>query len=89
MESFGGPYRDLPDSSLAAASEFGYQLLKGFGPSARVSPESSIQQGRKRLEQGRFTWPASENGQVSLRGEEFSALIHGLEVRSKKNWYRR
>jgi hypothetical protein len=24
-----------------------------------------------------------------LRGEEFSALIHGLEVRSKKNWYRR
>jgi hypothetical protein len=38
---------------------------------------------------GRFTWPVSENGQVSLRGEEFSALIHGLEVRSKKNWYRR
>ena len=43
----------------------------------------------KRLENGRFTWPVSENGQVSLRGEEFSALIHGLEVRAKKNWYRR
>jgi transposase len=43
----------------------------------------------KRLEGGRFTWPVSENGQVSLRGEEFSALIHGPEVRSKKNWYRR
>jgi transposase len=43
----------------------------------------------KRLEQGRFTWPISENGQIYLRGEEFSALIHGLEVRSKKNWYRR
>jgi transposase len=43
----------------------------------------------KRLETGRFTWPVSEQGQVSLRGEEFSALIHGLEVRSKKNWYRR
>ena len=43
----------------------------------------------KRLEQGRFTWPVSENGQIDLRGEEFSALIHGLEVRSKKNWYRR
>jgi transposase len=43
----------------------------------------------KRLEQGRFTWPVSENGHVDLRGEEFSALIHGLEVRSKKNWYRR
>jgi transposase len=43
----------------------------------------------KRLENGRFTWPVSESGQVSLRGEEFSALIHGLEVRAKKNWYRR
>jgi len=43
----------------------------------------------KRLENGRFTWPMSESGQVSLRGEEFSALIHGLEVRAKKNWYRR
>jgi hypothetical protein len=30
----------------------------------------------------------SEQGQVSLRGEEFNALIHGLEVRLKKNWYR-
>jgi hypothetical protein len=43
----------------------------------------------KRLEQGKFTLPGSENGQVSLRGEEFTALIHGLEVRFKKNWYRR
>jgi transposase len=32
----------------------------------------------KRLERGRFTWPVSDHGQVSLRGEEFSALIHGL-----------
>jgi hypothetical protein len=31
----------------------------------------------------------SPDGQVSLRGEEFSALIHGLEVRAKTNWYRR
>ena len=43
----------------------------------------------KRLEQGRFTWPVSSDIQVSLRGEEFSALIHGLEVRAKKGWYRR
>jgi len=43
----------------------------------------------KRLEQGRFTWPVSESGHINLRGEEFSALIHGLEVRSKENWYRR
>jgi transposase len=43
----------------------------------------------KRLEQGRFTWPASDQGRVSLRGEEFSALVHGLEVHEKKDWYRR
>jgi len=43
----------------------------------------------KRLEQGRFTWPTSDQGRVTLRGEEFSALVHGLEVRVKKNWYRR
>ena len=43
----------------------------------------------KRLEKGRFTWPVSEEGQVDLRSEQFSALIHGLEVRAKKNWYRR
>ena len=43
----------------------------------------------KRLESGRFTWPVSEQGQVSLRGEEFSALIHGLEVHTKAGWYRR
>jgi transposase len=43
----------------------------------------------KRLESGRFTWPVSDQGQVSLRGEEFSALIHGLEVHTKAGWYRR
>lgn len=43
----------------------------------------------KRLERGKFTIPVSDTGQMSLRGEEFSALIHGLEVKSKKNWYRR
>ena len=43
----------------------------------------------KRLERGRFTWPVSDQGQVNLRGEEFSALIHGLEVRPKAGWYRR
>jgi transposase len=43
----------------------------------------------KRLERGKFTIPLSETGQVALRGEEFSALIHGLDVRAKQNWYRR
>ena len=43
----------------------------------------------KRLERGQFTWPVSQQGQVSLRCEEFSALIHGLEVHTKAGWYRR
>ena len=43
----------------------------------------------KRLERGKFTIPVSENGQISLRGEEFNALIHGLVVNAKKDWYRR
>jgi transposase len=43
----------------------------------------------KRLERGNFTIPVSEKGQVSLRGEEFNALIHGLVINAKKDWYRR
>lgn len=43
----------------------------------------------KRLEKGRFTWPSSQESSVSLRGEEFSALVHGLEVHAKAGWYRR
>jgi transposase len=38
----------------------------------------------KRLERGRFTWPVSDQGHVSLRGEEFSALIHGLVVHQSR-----
>jgi transposase len=42
----------------------------------------------KRLEKGRFSWPESQTGRAQLRGEELSALLAGLEVRAKKNWYR-
>jgi transposase len=43
----------------------------------------------KRLERGRFTWPAAESARASLRSEELSALLSGLEVQAKANWYRR
>ena len=44
----------------------------------------------KRLEKGRFTWPGSEDASsVSLRAEEWTALVHGLEVRAKADWFRR
>lgn len=43
----------------------------------------------KRLEKGRFSWPGGEEDCASLRGEELIALLSGLEVRAKSNWYRR
>ena len=44
----------------------------------------------KRLERGRFTWPGNaDSSSVSLRAEEWSALMHGLEVRAKADWFRR
>ena len=43
----------------------------------------------KRLERGKFSWPASEHAGATLRSEELMALVYGLEVRAKANWYRR
>ena len=43
----------------------------------------------KRLEQGRFSWPRGPGAGVSLRGEELLALLTGLEVTAKRDWYRR
>jgi transposase len=35
----------------------------------------------KRLEKGRFHWPsANETGKVTMRPEEFSMLINGLDL---------
>jgi len=43
----------------------------------------------KRLEQGRFSWPRADTAGAPLRGAELVALLAGLEVRAKSNWYRR
>jgi transposase len=45
----------------------------------------------KRLERGRFAWPRGEEKEVGreLRPEEWSNLVHGLEVVSRANWLRR
>ena len=42
----------------------------------------------KRLEKGRFTWPQAEEPSALLRSEELLALLSGLEVKAKANWYR-
>jgi len=43
----------------------------------------------KRLEKGRFSWPEGAGASASLRTEELTALVSGLEVRAKAGWYRR
>ena len=47
----------------------------------------------KRLEKGRFRWPAAtEGGCVVMRPEELAMLLNGLDVaeaRPRKNWLRR
>ena len=47
----------------------------------------------KRLEKGRFHWPsANEKGKVTMRPEEFSMLINGLDLKQaapRRNWLRR
>ena len=49
----------------------------------------------KRLEKGRFGWPVQPEGgsrSVTMRPEEFSMLVNGLDVkaaRPRKGWLRR
>jgi transposase len=49
----------------------------------------------KRLERGRFHWPASTASQersVTMRPEELAMLLNGLDLRQaqpRKNWFRR
>lgn len=43
----------------------------------------------KRLEKNRFSWPTAQESCAHLRGEELMALLSGLEVKHKANWYRR
>lgn len=47
----------------------------------------------KRLEKGRFHWPAAaETGSVTMRPEELAMLVNGLDLtvaRPRRGWYRR
>jgi transposase len=47
----------------------------------------------KRLEKGRFHWPAGEKEarSVTMRGEELAMLVNGLDFKQTqaRNWYRR
>jgi len=43
----------------------------------------------KRIERGRLSWPKADAVSTSLRPEELGALLSGLEVTAKADWYRR
>jgi transposase len=46
----------------------------------------------KRLERGRFHWPAGEGVSVTMRSEELAMLLNGLDLKQAKrrtNWLRR
>ena len=46
----------------------------------------------KRLEKGRFHWPAAQPvGSVTMRAEELAMLVNGLDFKQTeaRNWYRR
>lgn len=41
----------------------------------------------KRLERGRFFWPAAKDGEVSLSPSQLSVLLEGIDWRTpQKNW---
>lgn len=42
----------------------------------------------KRLERGRFSWPQGQGNATTLRSAELTALLSGLEVLEKADWYR-
>jgi transposase len=42
----------------------------------------------KRLERGVFGWPAGEEAGACLCPEELQMLLHGLEAKVRRKWYR-
>jgi transposase len=42
----------------------------------------------KRLERGTFGWPAGEGASLRLRPEELQLLLHGIEGKPRRRWFR-
>ena len=43
----------------------------------------------RRLERGRFVWPAAQEGKVSLSPSSLSMLLEGVDLRSPRKTWRR
>jgi transposase len=50
---------------------------------------SGLWSATKRLERGGFAWPRGTDSSRMVRPEEWSNLVHGLEVVSRSGWYRK
>jgi transposase len=42
----------------------------------------------KRLEKGTFGWPSGQGSSCCLRPEELQLLLHGMEGKPRRHWYR-
>ena len=42
----------------------------------------------KRLERGTFGWPTGDGASICLRPEELQLLLHGIEGKPRRHWYR-
>ncbi len=42
----------------------------------------------KRLERGTFAWPSGQGASCRLRPEELQLLLHGIEGKPRRRWYR-
>ena len=55
--------------------------------SSRQKPDQGFCLFAKRLEKGRFTWPATQVGAVTLSPAQFSMLLEGLEWRAPRKTF--
>jgi transposase len=43
----------------------------------------------KRIESGTVAWPKDEGGVAEMNGTQLRLLLQGLEIKSRRGWYRR
>jgi transposase len=43
----------------------------------------------KRVESGTVAWPKDETGAAEMNGTQLRLLLQGLELKSRRGWYRR
>jgi transposase len=92
--SFDGRH-GLVQAQLAEAPQSGHLFLFCNKPRTRLKglgfAGPGLWGGAKRLERGRFTWPAAGTGRtVRVNAAELARLLGGLELTrvARQNWWR-